>query len=161
MIRVVALCTALALAACARAETEAPAVAPPDAAAKNWLAENKRERGVVTLPSGIQYRVVRAGPVTGVKPDEDDLVKVHYEGTLTDGTEFDSSYREGRPLIARPGMLIPGWAEVLQLMRPGDEWRVFIPPELGYGEQGAGPIPPHSVLVFRMELLDVLPREGE
>jgi peptidylprolyl isomerase/FKBP-type peptidyl-prolyl cis-trans isomerase FklB len=87
-------------------------------------------------------------------------VKVHYEGTLTDGQVFDSSYQAGAPAVFTVGEVVEGWNEVLQLMRPGDEWLVYIPPQLGYGEGGAGPIPPNSVLVFRMELLDVLPRGG-
>lgn len=162
MIRTLALVLALTgAAACARTEPPAAQAASSGAgaaAAKAWLAENAKKPGITVLPSGLQYQVIRSGAAAGPRPDKDDLVKVHYEGTLTDGTEFDSSFREGRPLVAKPENLVPGWTEVLQLMRPGDEWRVFLPPELGYGAEGTGPIPPDSVLVFRMELLDVLPR---
>jgi len=126
-------------------------------AAQTFMAENGKKPGVKTLPSGVQYEIVRSGPVTGPHPRKSDLVKVHYEGKLTTGEIFDSSYERGAPAVMELDGLIPAWIEALQLMRPGDEWRLYVPPEQGYGEQGAGPIPPNSVLIFRIELLDVLP----
>lgn len=171
MIRTLALAAALGLAlplsACARdAEekaiqaTEAPVDASAQATAKAWLATNAKAEGVVVLPSGVQYRVLKSGPRDGASPKAADTIKVHYEGTLTDGTMFDSSYTEGTPLVGRLDNLIPGWIEVLQLMKPGDAWTVWLPPEKGYGAEGAGPIPPYSVLVFKIELLGVLPNSA-
>jgi len=143
----------LVLAACS---PPGEGVANADAAAA-FLADNAQEPGVVTLPSGLQYRVVRSGPESGAHPRPQDEVRVHYEGTLVDGTVFDSSYREGAPVVFTLGNLIPGWVEGIGLMRPGDEWFLYVPPELGYGARTAGQIPPNSVLVFRIELLGVLP----
>ena len=148
----------LLLSACNRGEeADSPATPGP---AQLFLTENRTEAGVKTTESGLQYKVIRSGPDDGVRPKVGDEVKVHYEGTLTDGTVFDSSYQSGAPRVFTVGQLVPGWDEVLQLMRPGDEWLVYVPPALGYGERGVGPIPPNSVLVFRMELLDVLPLGG-
>jgi FKBP-type peptidyl-prolyl cis-trans isomerase len=126
-------------------------------AAQTFMAQNAKKPGVKTLPSGVEYEIVRSGPVTGPHPRKSDLVKVHYEGKLTTGEIFDSSYERGAPAVMELDGLIPAWIEALQLMRPGDEWRLYVPPEQGYGEKGAGPIPPNSVLIFRIELLDVLP----
>ena len=126
-------------------------------AAQTFMADNGKKPGVKTLPSGVQYEVVRSGPATGRNPHKGDLVKVHYEGKLTTGEIFDSSYERGAPAVMELDGLIPAWIEALQQMRPGDEWRLYVPPEQGYGEEGAGPIPPNSVLIFRIELLDVLP----
>ena len=152
-----------ALAAC-KADNSAMQKAAADnaAAAKAFLAKNGQEAGVVTLPSGLQYRIVRSGPATGLKPQKTDEVKVHYEGKLLDGRVFDSSYQRGVPAAMPLAALIPAWVEALQLMRPGDEWTLFVPPELGYGAEGAGggEIPPNSVLIFRIELIDVLPGPG-
>jgi peptidylprolyl isomerase/FKBP-type peptidyl-prolyl cis-trans isomerase FklB len=163
MIRVLSFAAALSLAACAQAEpqgTEAPAAAEAasPAEAKAWMANNAKQPGVVTLPGGVQYKVLQSGPKTGPTPKPQDDIKVHYEGTLTDGTVFDSSYQQGSPLVARLDRLVPGWIEALQLMRPGDTWMIYLPPEKGYGGEGAGPIPPYSVLVFKIEMLGVLPR---
>ena len=118
--------------------------------------------GVVTLPSGLQYKIVRSGPASGAKPHAGDEVKVHYEGKLLDGTVFDSSYERGVPAAMPLDALIPAWIEALQLMRPGDEWVLYVPPALGYGEEGAGggQIPGNSVLIFRIELIGVLPGPG-
>ncbi len=149
----------LALAACDRGGAETPPAADPGAA-QAWMEQNKTQQGVQVTASGLQYKVVRAGPADGRRPQEGDEVKVHYEGTLTDGTVFDSSYRDGSPRVFTVGQLVDGWNEALQLMRPGDEWLLYVPPSLGYGEDGIGPIPPNSVLVFRMEMLDVLPAGG-
>ena len=147
----------LAMAACRQAEPTPPSAEE----ARAFLAANKAEEGVVTTKSGLQYRIVRAGPKDRPTAREGDEVKVHYEGKLLDGRIFDSSYREGAPAVFTVGDLVEGWNEALQLMRPGDELMLWVPPELGYGEEGAPPdIPPNSVLVIRMEMLDVLPKGG-
>ncbi|HYG28380.1 MAG TPA: FKBP-type peptidyl-prolyl cis-trans isomerase [Caulobacteraceae bacterium] len=125
--------------------------------AQAFLADNARKAGVKTLPSGVQYEVVKAGPETGLKPKEGDLVKVHYEGRLISGEVFDSSYDRGAPAVMELDGLIPAWIEALQQMRPGDDWTLYVPPEQGYGDRAAGPIPPNSVMIFRIELIDVLP----
>lgn len=129
--------------------------------AQAFMAQNAKAPGVVTLPSGLQYKVVRSGPADGVKPQLGDEVKVNYEGKLIDGVVFDSSYERGVPAAMPLRGLIKGWQEALQLMRPGDEWILYVPPELGYGAEGAGgTIPPGAALIFRIELLGVLPGEG-
>jgi len=127
-----------------------------------FLEKNSKAPGVVTLPSGLQYKVVRSGPADGARPQITDEVKVHYEGKFLDGKVFDSSYERGQPAAMPLKALIPAWIEALQLMRPGDEWTLYVPPKLGYGEEGAGDgaIPPNSVLIFRIELLGVLPGPG-
>ncbi|CAN5714823.1 FKBP-type peptidyl-prolyl cis-trans isomerase [soil metagenome] len=132
------------------------------AAAKTFLATNAKTAGVVTLPSGLQYKIVQSGPATGRKPHKGDEVKVHYEGKLLDGKVFDSSYERGAPAAMPIDALIPAWIEALQLMRPGDVWMLYVPPELGYGEEGAGggEIPGNSVLIFKIELIGVLPGPG-
>ncbi|HWA61621.1 MAG TPA: FKBP-type peptidyl-prolyl cis-trans isomerase [Caulobacteraceae bacterium] len=148
-----ALAALLAVAACAK-KPEPPVGA---AAAKAFLATNAKAPGVVTTRSGLQYKVLRSGPATGLRPKPADEVKVNYEGKLLSGEVFDSSYERGAPAVMTVSGLVPGWVEALQLMRPGDEWMLWLPPELGYGDKGAGPIPPGSVLVFKLELIDVLP----
>ena len=150
----------LVLAACDRGATQAePAQLTGPGAA--FLAKNKAEPDVKTTASGLQYKVVRAGPPEGARPQVGDEVKVHYQGTLLDGTVFDSSYQQGAPAVFEVGQLVDGWNEALQLMKPGDEFLLYVPPHLAYGEEGAGGvIPPNAVLVFRMELLDVLPKGG-
>ena len=149
-----------ALAACQQAAAP-PAAGPSAAEARAFLEKNRTQPGVVTTASGLQYRVVRAGPEDRPTAKEGDEVKVHYEGKLLNGRVFDSSYEQGTPAVFTVGQLVEGWNEALQLMRPGDELQLWVPPELGYGEEGAGgEIPPNSVLVFRMELLDVLPLGG-
>ncbi len=132
------------------------------AAAKTFLATNAKAAGVVTLPSGLQYKIVQSGPATGQKPHKGDEVKVHYEGKLLDGKVFDSSYERGAPAAMPIDALIPAWIEALQLMRPGDVWMLYVPPELGYGEEGAGggEIPGNSLLIFKIELIGVLPGPG-
>ncbi|WP_374574869.1 FKBP-type peptidyl-prolyl cis-trans isomerase [Phenylobacterium sp.] len=137
-----------------------PAVAAAAAEAKAFMDKNGKEEGVVTLPSGLEYKIVRSGPKDGLRPQETDEVKVHYEGKLLDGKVFDSSYERGMPAAMPLKALIPGWVEALKLMRPGDEWTLYVPPQLGYGDQGVGDIPPNSVLIFRIELIDVLPGPG-
>lgn len=121
---------------------------------KAFLAENAKREGVTTLASGLQYEVLTAGD--GAKPGLDAQVRTHYHGTLIDGTVFDSSYQRGQPAEFPVGGVIAGWTEALQLMGVGSKWRLYVPSELAYGAQGVGSIPPHSVLVFDVELLAVL-----
>ena len=159
---IAALAAALALVGCDKPEAQ-PSSAAADTnltAAKAFLATNAKAEGVKTLPSGLQYKVVRSGPATGLKPQLHDEVKVNYEGKLLNGQVFDSSYTRGSPAAMPLDRLIPGWIEALQLMRPGDEWILYVPPELGYGPEGQGEIPPDSALIFRIELIDLLPAPG-
>ena len=122
---------------------------------KAFLEENKKRPGIVTLPSGLQYEVINEG--TGKKPKATDQVRCHYEGTLVDGTLFDSSIQRGEPAVFGVNQVIPGWVEALQLMSEGAKWKLYIPSDLGYGARGAGEmIPPHSTLIFEVELLEVL-----
>ena len=125
-------------------------------AGKKFLEENKKREGVVTLPSGLQYEVITEGNV-GRYAKATDQVQCHYEGTLIDGTLFDSSIKRGQPATFGVSQVIPGWVEALQLMPEGAKWKLYIPSELAYGAQGAGEmIPPHSTLIFEVELLKVL-----
>ena len=120
-----------------------------------FLEENKKGTGVVVLPSGLQYEIIKEG--TGKKPKATDQVRCHYEGTLIDGTLFDSSIQRGEPAVFGVNQVIPGWVEALQLMPEGSKWKLYIPSELAYGARGAGEmIPPHSTLIFEVELLEVL-----
>lgn len=135
----------------AQAAAKAEAAA---AAGKQFLADNAKRDGIVTLDSGLQYEALNTGE--GAKPSREDQVRVHYHGTLIDGTVFDSSYDRGQPAEFPVGGVIAGWTEALQLMSAGSKWRLYVPSELAYGAQGVGSIPPHSVLVFDVELLDVL-----
>lgn len=121
---------------------------------KAYLAENAKRAEITTTASGLQYEVLTTGE--GTKPAGDSTVRVHYHGTLTDGTVFDSSYNRGEPAEFPVNGVIAGWTEALQLMPAGSKWRVHVPSELAYGAQGVGSIPPHSVLVFDVELLEVL-----
>lgn len=158
------LALVLALAACTpKADSgAAPSAQTQSEASKTFMAKIGKETGVVVLPSGLAYKVVRSGPATGLKPQLTDEVKVHYEGKLSDGKVFDSSYERGQPAAMPLRGLIPGWKEALQLMRPGDEWVLYVPSNLGYGEEGAGggEIPGGAPLTFRIELIDVLPGPG-
>lgn len=126
--------------------------------ASQFLAENAAKPGVVTLPDSLQYQVITEG--TGAQPKSGDTVRVHYVGTFIDGKEFDSSLKEGRePLefpLGQPGM-IQGFAEAVELMKVGSKWKVFIPPKLAYGEFGRPNIPPNSLLIFEIELLEIVP----
>ncbi len=123
-----------------------------------FFAQNKTKPGVVALPNGMQYIILNAGEANGQKPTAADTVVVNYAGTLVDGKEFDNSYKRGEPATFPLGGVIKGWTEILQLMPKGAKWKVFIPSELGYGEQGAGGmIPPNATLVFDIELLDIKP----
>ena len=122
---------------------------------KAFLTENAKRANVVTLPSGLQYEVIKEG--NGKLAKATDQVKCHFEGTLIDGTLFDSSVKRGQPAVFGVNQVIPGWVEALQLMPEGSKWKLYIPSELAYGAQGAGEmIPPHSTLVFEVELLEVL-----
>lgn len=122
---------------------------------KKFLTENKTKSGVVTLPSGVQYSVIRKG--TGPKPKISDEVTVHYKGTLLNGKQFDSSYDRNEPITLSLNKVIPGWTEGLQQMPAGSKYKFFIPYEAGYGERGAGEdIPPYSTLIFEIELLKVV-----
>lgn len=119
-----------------------------------FLAENRKKDGVVTLASGLQYKVLKKG--SGKKPKLTDTVTAHYRGTLIDGTEFDSSYRRNQPVSFPVNEVIAGWAEALQLMEEGAKWQLFIPPNLAYGERGAGPqIGPNATLIFEVELISI------
>ncbi|MDF1695007.1 MAG: FKBP-type peptidyl-prolyl cis-trans isomerase [Saprospiraceae bacterium] len=119
-----------------------------------YLAENKEKEGVMVTASGLQYEVITSG--TGPKPTASDKVRTHYHGMLIDGTVFDSSVDRGEPISFQVGGVIKGWQEALQLMSVGDKWRLVIPSELAYGSRGAGAkIPPHSTLVFEVELLGI------
>ena len=121
---------------------------------ETFLAENRKKEGVKTLPSGLQYKVIRAG--IGKSPKLTDEVTAHYRGTLIDGTEFDSSYRRGKPETLPVNGVIPGWTEALQLMQVGAKWQLFIPPSLAYGERGAGrDIGPNATLIFEIELISI------
>ena len=125
-------------------------------AGKKFLEENKKREGVVTLPSGLQYEVITEGNV-GRYAKATDQVQCHYEGTLIDGTLFDSSIKRGQPATFGVNQVIPGWEEALQLMPEGAKWKLYIPSDLAYGAQGAGEmIPPHSTLVFEVELQKIL-----
>lgn len=120
-----------------------------------FLAENKKKPGVVTTASGLQYQVIKEG--TGPKPTDTDQVKVHYVGTLLDGKEFDSSIKRGEPIVFGVTGVIAGWTEALKLMPVGSKWKLFIPSNLAYGDNQAGPdIKPGSTLVFEVELLDIV-----
>ncbi|MBQ2553617.1 MAG: FKBP-type peptidyl-prolyl cis-trans isomerase [Prevotella sp.] len=124
-------------------------------AGEQYLAENGKKDGVVTLPSGLQYKVLREG--NGKKPKATDQVRCHYEGFLIDGTVFDSSVQRGEPAVFPLDQVITGWTEGLQLMQEGAKYRFFIPYRLGYGERGAGAsIPPFAALIFDVELIEVM-----
>jgi FKBP-type peptidyl-prolyl cis-trans isomerase len=120
-----------------------------------FLAENSKKPGIVITPSGLQYEVISEG--SGAKPAASDQVRVHYKGTLKDGTEFDSSYSGGEPVVFPLNGMIPGWTEGLQLMNAGSKYRLYIPSALGYGQNGSPPvIPPNAPLVFEVELIEIV-----
>ncbi len=124
-------------------------------AGQEFLEANKSKAGVVTLPSGLQYEIITEGK--GPKPTAEDQVKCHYTGTLIDGTEFDSSVKRGEPATFGVSNVIKGWSEALQLMPVGSKWKLYIPADLAYGERGAGgDIKPNSVLIFEVELLEIV-----
>jgi FKBP-type peptidyl-prolyl cis-trans isomerase len=121
---------------------------------KAFLEANKTKEGVTALPSGLQYKVIKEG--TGDTPTAEDKVKTHYRGRLLDGTEFDSSYKRNQPAEFPVKGVIKGWTEALQLMKTGAKWELYIPADLAYGERGRPSIPPNSVLIFEIELLEVV-----
>ncbi|MEJ2233586.1 MAG: FKBP-type peptidyl-prolyl cis-trans isomerase [Syntrophobacterales bacterium] len=122
------------------------------AEAEKFLAENKTKEGVKTTESGLQYKIIKEGE--GASPKAGDTVTVHYRGTFVDGSEFDSSYQRGQPATFPITGVIPGWTEALLLMKKGSKWELYIPPELAYGQRGAGNhIPPNSTLIFEVELI--------
>ena len=141
-------------------EIEMAAVAEETEARKErgakFRADNKAKSGVVETESGLQYRVIAKGDESGSNPSLNDTVVVHYQGTLIDGTVFDSSYSRGEPATFPLGGIVEGWKEALQLMKVGDKWNVVLPPELAYGERGAGSlIGPNETLVFEIELIEI------
>lgn len=126
-----------------------------------FLEKTKLEDGVVTLPSGLQYKILEKGPADGVHPKVNEKCTCHYSGTLIDGSVFDSSRARDRPATFKPSGVIKGWTEALQLMRPGDRWTLYIPANLGYGAQGAGKkIPGGATLIFDLELLSIRESSG-
>jgi FKBP-type peptidyl-prolyl cis-trans isomerase len=157
-----AAAAALIAAPLAQAQT-APAPTPAQGPAMTinegqaFLDKNKTQPGVVTLPSGLQYKIVKSGAKTGPSPAPRDRIKVHYEGKLLNGTVFDSSIARGQPADFPLRGLIPAWVEAVQLMHPGDEWILWAPPSLAYGDDDRGPIPGGSVLEFKMSLIDFTP----
>jgi peptidylprolyl isomerase/FKBP-type peptidyl-prolyl cis-trans isomerase FklB len=146
------LCVLLAT-ACAKAQPDPRIVA----AGQAFLARNAHAPGVHVTASGLQYRILKSGPDEGPFPRPTDEVRVNYEGKLLNGTVFDSTYPRHEPAVFRVDGLIPAWTEALQLMRPGDAWELYAPANLAYGDDGAGPIPPGSVLEFRIELIAINP----
>ena len=120
---------------------------------KTFLEENKEKEGVVTLPSGLQYKILKKG--SGKSPKKTDTVLAHYRGTLIDGTQFDSSYDRGQPSEFPVNRVIAGWTEALQLMKEGGKWELYIPQDLAYGSNGRGKIPPAATLLFTVELVEV------
>jgi FKBP-type peptidyl-prolyl cis-trans isomerase FklB len=126
-------------------------------AGQKFLAENTKKDGVITTESGLQYKVLKKG--NGKTPTASDKVRVDYEGTLIDGTKFDSSYDRKEPAEFAVTQVIKGWTEALQLMKEGSEYELYVPYELGYGDRSAGDIKPYSALIFKVKLLKVLPKE--
>lgn len=122
-------------------------------AGESFVAENVKKEGIVTLPSGLQYKILKPGD--GQKPTLDDSVVCHYRGTLLDGTEFDSSYKRNQPATLPVKGLIKGWSQALQIMPVGSKWQLFIPPQLAYGERVVGGIGPNAMLVFEVELISI------
>jgi len=121
--------------------------------ANTFLKENKTKGGIVTLPSGLQYKILKKGE--GQSPVASDRVITHYKGTLLDGTVFDSSYDRGEPITFGVTRVIKAWQEALQLMKPGAKWKLFVHPDLGYGDRGTGPIPANALLIFEIELIGI------
>jgi FKBP-type peptidyl-prolyl cis-trans isomerase FklB len=122
---------------------------------RKFLEENKKRPGVIALPNGLQYEIIKAG--TGEKPKATDTVKAHYAGSLINGQEFDNSYKRGQPLEIPVGGVIQGWVQALQMMPVGSKWKLYIPSDLGYGDRGAGgAIPGGAALIFEIELLEIV-----
>jgi FKBP-type peptidyl-prolyl cis-trans isomerase FklB len=141
---------ALLVGGAAQAQTPAAPAADP----VQFLAANAKAPGVVVLPSGLEYKIVTSGPA-GPSPKIGDIIKVQYEGSLTSGKVFDAT-PAGKSAMMPLGDLIPAWMEAIPKMHVGDEWMIYAPPSLGYGPEGAGPIPPNSVLVFKIKLIGML-----
>jgi FKBP-type peptidyl-prolyl cis-trans isomerase len=118
-----------------------------------FFAENAKKEGVVTLPSGLQYKILKKGD--GKIPTLEDIVRCNYTGTLLDGTEIDSSYKRKEPTSVPVKAVIPGWMQALQLMPVGSKWQIFVPPQLAYGDKAGGPIPPYATLIFEVDLLSI------
>lgn len=151
------LLAAAALGIVAAAPAASAPVPPETPAGPDFLAKNGAAKGVVTTPDGLEYFVVTSGPANGQRPSAQDTVNLDYELKLLTGETVDSSDANGGPLTGKPGDFVPGFSEALQLMRPGDEWIVWIPPQLGYGAKAVGPIPANSVLRFKLSLHSVTP----
>ncbi len=162
MLRFACLTLGLTLALGGMASAQTPATTPPASASpamtagQTFLATNAKAPGVVVLPSGLQYKVLTSGPKTGPSPKIGDIIKVHYEGKLLDGTVFDSSFERKQSAIMPLDGLVQAWLEALPMMKVGDEWVLYVPPELGYGDRDVGPIPAGSVMTFRLQLLGML-----
>jgi len=142
-------------------DMSAPADPAAAAAAADFMAKNAKAAGIVTLPSGLEYKIVHSGPVSGPHPAQGDEIKVDYAGSLLNGDVFDTTKTQGSAAVMPLQDLVPGWMQALPLMRPGDEWILYVPPALGYGPEGRPPvIPGNSVLVFDLQLRDVLKATG-
>merc|ERR1719231_1730376 len=129
---------------------------PSEDTGTEWLKAKGREDGVVTLPSGLMYKVLKSGPKEGKSPKANTPCNCHYEGTLINGTVFDSSYKRGEPTTFAPNQVIPGWTEAMQLMKEGDKWELYCPPNLAYGRYSPSPkIPANSTLIFQMEIISM------
>ncbi len=153
-----ALAAVLSLTACGQAmdkAKDASTEASDIKAGQDFLAKTAKEPGVVKLPSGLMYKVVADPDPTAPRPAADDTVKIHYEGKLVDGTVFDSSYDRGVPAVFPLAHLVKAWQIGIPLMHKGDTYMLYVPPELGYGSEDMGQIPPNSVLVFKVQLLDI------
>ena len=150
----------LSLLAAACATVPPIPVPPATAPGPDFLARNAAAEDVVTTPSGLQYFVVRSGAETGPHPAGNDTVTFDYEGKLVTGETFDSSFERGTPLTGPVNAFVPGFTEALKLMQPGDEWIVWVPPALGYGDRQSGLIPANSVLRFRLALHNVTPADS-
>ena len=150
----------LSLLAAACATVPAIPTPPATAPGPDFLVRNAAAKNVVTTPSGLQYFILRSGPVTGPHPTAGDTVTFDYEGKLVTGETFDSSYARGTPLTGPADAFVPGFTEALKMMRPGDEWIVWMPPALGYGDRASERIPANSVLRFRLALHHVTPAAG-
>jgi FKBP-type peptidyl-prolyl cis-trans isomerase len=148
----------IAVAALMFASPASAAPVPPETpAGPDFLVQNAKAKGVITTPSGLEYFIVKSGPTTGPHPTAQDSATFDYEVKLLNGQVIDSSYARGEPLTGNVGSFVPGFSEALELMRPGDEWIVWVPPQLGYGAKDKGPIPGNSVLRFRLALHSVTP----
>lgn len=126
-----------------------------------FLADNAKKDGVKTTSSGLQYKVIKSGSGDAKQPGPDDTVRVDYEGRLINGTVFDSSYKNGKPVTFKVNEVIPGWQEALKMMHQGDQWEVYIPAKLAYGPAGVGPIGPNETLIFKVDLLSVNPTDDQ